>query len=471
MLRDGRSTGWSRRGLLGAAAAASFAGSARAIDLPFGGGGGGEGPVAATQSGQVRGRVESGVNVFKGIPYGAPAAGGARFAAPEPVRPWGGVRPALEFGAQCPQPQIRPPAPWRSWDTHLASSEDCLSLNVWSPGADPAARRAVMVWVHGSLGGDFNSAAPVYDGARLAARGDVVVVSLNTRLNVFGYLYLGGLDAGRYPDSGNAGQLDLIAGLKWIRDNIAAFGGDPGRVTLFGQGDGSAKIAALMAMPAARGLFHRAILQSGPGVTAISAEEATRNARAVIDAIGAGTPSALQMTPFPRLLDGLRAAVSDHQARFGPVVDGRWLSRDPFSPDGPALSADIPVLVGSTAAEAEVFAACRLLAERKAAQASAGAYLYRLDFQTPVEQLGAVSGLDTPLVFDTVAAAASLLGTAAGPAQAVADVMSAAWVAFARTGSPNAVGLPSWPRYDPRARSTMLFNTVSRAMNGPDRAG
>lgn len=527
MLKDTRSTGWSRRGLLGAAAAFSFAGAARAIDLPFSGGGG-EGPVATTQSGQVRGQTESGVSVFKGIPYGAPTSGGARFSAPEPVRAWGGVRPALEFGPQCPQPQVRPTAPWRSWDTHLASSEDCLSVNVWTPGVDPAARRPVMVWVHGDLGADFNSAAPVYDGGRLAARGDLVVVSLNLRLNVFGYLYLGGLDGGRYADSGNAGQLDLIAGLKWVRDNITAFGGDPGRVTLFGQGEGSTKIAALMAMPAARGLFHRAILQSGPGVTAIPAEEATRTAQAVMQAIGAGSPSALQMTPFPRLLDGYRTVLESGQGRFGPVIDGRWLSRDPFSPDGPAQSADIPVIVGYNASEttvtartpgafdldwgglnaalapalpgrdaaqvvaawrrarpqasaadlyfsitteAGVGAASRALAERKAAQAAAGAWLYRLDLETPVERLRGAYGLETPLVFDTVGAAGSLLGPAAAQAQAVSDVMSAAWIAFARTGSPNAVGLPSWPRYDARARPTLLFGAVSRSVNDPDSAG
>jgi para-nitrobenzyl esterase len=453
---------WSRRGVLGAGAAL-MAGPAMAIDLPFvGGGSSGDAPVAQTRYGAVRGRVEDQISVFKGIPYGAPTGGGARFLPPEPARNWGGTRDCTDFGPQCPQPPGHLPPPLASWDVNLASNEDCLSLNVWTPGGE--GRRPVMVWIHDSFI-DNSGALTVFDGVRLCKRGDVVVVTVNHRLNAFGYLYLGGLEA-RFADSGNVGQLDLVAALQWVRDNIANFGGDPGRVTLFGQGDGGAKISALMAMPAARGLFHRAAIQSGADVAAIPAEEATRHAQALLRAIGAG-PGVMQVAPFTRVLDGLREA-REGGARFGPVIDGRNLMDDPFNPTAPAGSADVPILVGCNAAEAAASkSAAGRLTERKAAQASAGAYLYRLEFASGVERLGAARGLDVPLVFDKVAKSPSLIGGAAANAQIVADTMSAAWIAFARTGSPNAAGLPSWPRYDPRARSMMLFNVTSRAVNDP----
>jgi para-nitrobenzyl esterase len=199
----------------------------------------------STLHGRVRGARQDGVLTFKGVRYGADT-GPRRFQPPLPPAPWGDIRDALTFG---------PGAPQRGQGADGPTSENCLFLNVWTPGAD-AARRPVMVYIHGGAYSAGSGSSPLYDGTRLASRGDVVVVTLNHRLGALGYLSLGRLEP-RFADSGNVGQLDLVLALQWVRDNIAAFGGDPGKVMLFGQSGGGAKIATLMAMPAARGLFHR----------------------------------------------------------------------------------------------------------------------------------------------------------------------------------------------------------------------
>ncbi|MFI4973540.1 MAG: carboxylesterase/lipase family protein [Caulobacterales bacterium] len=522
------SRGADRRSLLQGAAALAIAGAAtqaRALSLP-GLGGGGDGPVADTTYGRVSGMSQDGINVFRGIPYGAPTGGGARFMPPQPPKAWGGVRECVKFGDQCPQLSGGGVPAWSSWVTGTGESEDCLVLNVTTPGIADEKKRPVMVWMHGGGYLQFNGSSPAYDGVRLAQRGDVVVVTLNHRLNLFGYLYLAQLGGDQFADSGNIGQLDLIAALQWVRDNIANFGGDPGRVMIFGESGGGGKVSTLLAMPAAKGLFHRAAIESGPGLVGITPDKATATARAVCDAIGVSpnSPGGLQHAPADRLTDALKAVAKNPDYRFGPVVDGRNLPADPFTPGAPTISADVPIIVGYNATETTVLGAKpeffsldwaglkanlaptlggadpdkliadfrRLrpdasasdlwfiittdrgmgrgsiaLAERKAALAAAGAYLYRLEFETPVDKLRSPHALDIPLVFDTVGKSASLLAPVAADAQKVADQMSEAWLAFARTGSPNATGLASWPRYDTRARSTMIFNVISRAVSDP----
>ena len=279
---------------------------------------------ARTRSGRVLGVRDGDLHVFRGIRYGADTATG-RFQPPRRETPWRGVREALVFGASAPQSGDDGPG-----------SEDCLFLNVATPGLGDGKRRPILVYIHG---GGFNNGSgsdPLYDGRQLCAHGDVVVVTVNHRLNAFGYLYLGEVDE-RFRESGNIGQLDLIAALHWVREHAAEFGGDAGNVTVFGQSGGGAKIATLMAMPAARGLFHRAWTMSGQQVTAAGPRAAAQRARLYMDALGARDAGALLRLPMPKLLEALRtrdpSRVEDMALYFGPVLAGQALPRHPFWPD------------------------------------------------------------------------------------------------------------------------------------------
>jgi para-nitrobenzyl esterase len=309
-------------------------------------------PVAATNSGNVRGFIDEGVLVFKGIPYGDDTAK-RRFRPPVRPVPWVGVRDTVAFGPQAPQPLrpsyargVRTFSPLD--EISPVNSEDCLRLNVWTPAVRDNGRRPVMVYLHGGGYSSSSSNGPVYDGVRLVRRGDVVVVTLNHRLNLFGYLYLSQIGGAAFADSGNVGQLDILLALAWVRDNIAEFGGDPRNVMIFGQSGGGAKCATLMAMPGAKGLFHRVATMSGQQLTATTPEHATATAQAVIVALGL-TPATLSDIRDPskvsmeRLIMGGRAGMY-----YGPVHDGRTLPRDPFSPVAPAQSASIPMMLGNT---------------------------------------------------------------------------------------------------------------------------
>ncbi len=497
-----------------------------------------------TSSGKILGRRSQGVSAFLGIPYGADTSL-RRFQPARAPEPWTGLRDCAAFGAQAPQMEFNAAAvagagadlnsdfvkkvigAFRAGMQVGNESENCLFLNVYTPEAALVRKRPVMVWLHGGGFAIGSAGDPQYDGSALCRRGDVVVVTLNHRLNALGYLYLGALHDD-FADSGNVGQLDIVLALQWVRDNIAVFGGDAGNVTIFGQSGGGAKVSTLLAMPLARGLFHRAIIQSGPGVTMADKTKAAELAARTLAALGVAKADVhrLQNLNYRQIIDAAAAAQRrDDRRSLSPVVDGRALPSDPFAPAAPEVSRNIPVMIGTTKDEATLFlsadpdfrnmsaeqarahivammgdrgdAAFRLyqslrpadpptywvtaamtdrmtrmdsirLAKRKLAQRAAPVFMYRLDWQTPIFNgvMRSPHGLDVPLVFDTVDAKLGILGAGPEPGQ-IAAIMSQAWINFARSGNPSQRHL-AWPGYDTASRQTMIFDLVSHVVPDPD---
>ncbi|MES2043220.1 MAG: carboxylesterase family protein [Pseudomonadota bacterium] len=470
--------------------------------------GAGGDPIVTCRAGRFAGTRSAGVAAFRGIRYGR----AARFRAPEPVAPTPATIDAVAPAPACPQHGKRHP-----------QAEDCLALNIWSPALHPEARLPVLVYIHGGgyAYGSANDA--ITDGHVLAARGALVVVTVNHRLNLFGYLYLARLDP-RFADSGNAGQLDLILALTWVRDNIAAFGGDPRRVTLAGQSGGGAKIATLMAMPAARGLFHRALTMSGQQVTVSGPLHATRRARACLTHLGIAERDVARLAELSpeRLLDALDAddPVERSKVYMGPVLDGTWLARHPFWPDAHPAGRDVPLMLGGTrdetrdfsdpaspamrdlswadlpdriaaelpvdlspeavvrayrahmpaATPADIFYAAttdgrswrpQLIEAEARDRAGCPAYVYQLDFASPtMPERGAFHGIDIALLFGTLDAPDAWTGTGTD-ARRLSRLFQDRVTAFAQTG------LPGWPPYRLPHRMTMIFDTASHTMDNP----
>ncbi len=480
---------------------------------------------AATVTGKVRGYSFDGVAIFRGIPYGGRTEGTARFLPPSKPSPWTGERDCTPNGPRCvqgPANIFRHPVigqyfgggrPDRIQLSEQTDSENCLNLNVLTPSLH--GKRPVMVYIHG---GGFTQGSDVLTvfGDRHVREQDVVLVGINHRINVFGYTYLGGL-SDKYA-VGNPGQLDLIEALEWVRDNVSNFGGDPGNVTVFGESGGGAKISALMAMPASKGLFHKAIIESGSQLSVASADDATEKAKTLLGKLGLSKPEELQKIPAAKLFE---AAASLEAGGAGPVIDRHTIPKQTWEPTAPEMSATVPMIIGSCKDETALFtlqntnlynldadglrtalikggvpqekvervtalyrrdypkdspsdlyfriAADRAVrnravaqAERKAAQGQADVYMYHFEWNTPCGE-GRVRAFHTaelPLVMRL---------TMYPESEQLSKQLSGAWAAFARTGNPSQNGL-AWPAYTASTRTTMIFDASrSEARNDPDR--
>ncbi|MCF2527319.1 carboxylesterase/lipase family protein [Yinghuangia soli] len=318
--------------------------------------------IVQTADGPVSGTATANGAAFKGVPYAAPPVGPARFRPPQPTVPWELPRAAVAYGPAAAQPPDHLLTAMFGTEP-FPSDEDCLTLNIWTPGVSASGEgaRPVMVWLHGG-GFIFGSGRdPFFDGERLASRGDVVVVTVNYRLGAFGFLHLGGLLGDDYAGSGNLGLLDQVAALTWVRANIAAFGGDPGNVTVFGQSAGAMSVAALMAMPAAAGLFHKAVVQSGSGSYVRTAEDADGIARRIVAALGSDDPRVLLEASTAELIRAQEAVTAQLSAEdpaallpFAPVVDGTVLGESPLASFRAGKAARIPLIVGANRDEMRI---------------------------------------------------------------------------------------------------------------------
>ena len=477
-----------------------------------------------TTHGLARGIATTGIKVFRGIPYGADTGGRNRFMPPRKPAGWAGTRNCIGYGPISPQT----PSGYRSdysqliqWDKHVGTggmNEDCLSLNVWTPGVNDNAKRAVLVSFHGGGWATGSGNGPMYDGGQLALLGDVVVVTVNHRLASFGYTHLAALGAPEeFKHAGVCGVMDMVASLEWVRDNIAAFGGDPSRVMIFGQSGGGSKVSTLLATPAAKGLFHRAAVQSGSTIRLIDQAAAEKSADQLLKKLGiARTRIAdIQRVPWEQLLQ----AQTEAGGAFTPVMDGAYLPHH-FDPVGPPESRDVPLIISTTledaalrltnwdltdsgltallnerykgkAAEilelyrsgapgktpylvqAQVFTDSQnrtravMQAERKAAQGGAGVWMYIWEWSTPAfdGKLGAVHGHDVDASFNLYRN--GICGTGTKDGRTMSLRLASTWVAFAKTGNPDNEHVPHWPTYDATARATMIFDKETRVVNDP----
>lgn len=327
--------------------------------------------IAETTRGKIRGITDRGVNIFKGIPYARSPEGARRWRPPVAPDPWPGVRDTLAFGYRALQAEHSAGMTRQVYELFgghetLPMDENCLFLNLWTPALNDSGKRPVMFWCHGGAFISGAGSTPWSEGSNLARDHDVVVVTINHRLGAFGYLHLEDLCGEEFAASGLAGMFDIIAALRWVRENIAAFGGDPDNVTIFGESGGGAKVSVLMAMPAAQGLFHRAIIQSGPAVQMASRDEAGASAMQLLDELGLTPARAgeLRRIPAARILNAQAAVLGRigqmsftkrRRVGFNPVVDGNHLPAGPFEPVAPRISASVPLMIGTNTDEMLLF--------------------------------------------------------------------------------------------------------------------
>ncbi len=485
-------------------------------------------PITVTTAGKVAGYKEDDVLVFKGIRYGADTAT-TRFAAPAKPTPWLDSLDTKAYGDSCPQPPSgNPGGLFTSWRPipEPGMSEDCLFLNVWTRGLSDNQSRPVMVWFHGGGFSTGSGSSAAYDGKRLAERGDVVVVTVNHRLNVFGYTSLEHY-GNEFNDAPVAGVLDMIQALEWVQDNIKAFGGDPDSVMIFGESGGGAKVSTLMTSDLAKGLFHKAVIQSGALLQFPEKTAVQRSADKLVANLGLSKDNIQEIKQLP--MAEILKAMAGTGAGAAPSLDGRVLTRQPFEADADT-SKQIPLMLGTNRTENSLFIGARapatfeldweglaaalkrgypnqdvekiiagyralqpnsnpsdiyfeattdarwlrghvMQAERKLAQNGAPVWLYLFDWDTPVDggKWRSPHALEIGFVFDNVEKSASMSGV--GPEQQrVADMMADTWISFARRGNPNNAAIPNWPAYDLNDRHVMVLNTEPKLVKDARRA-
>lgn len=479
-------------------------------------------PIVKTTHGVISGSIDDGIYTFKGVPY----AQAERFMPPQNPNAWEGIRECVAYGPVAKQIV--------SWiDESLMDEKELFSLNVWTPALADGKKRPVMLWLHGGGFHVGSSSDPMTDGKALAQKGDVVMVSVNHRLNILGFLDLSACGS-KYEQSANVGMLDVVKALEWVRNNIEHFGGDPANVTIFGESGGGGKVGTLMCMPAANGLFHKAIIQSGTLINVMTKEKSAALGLAVLDELGI-TPEEvekLNTIPYHDLvkagneaifkINGPRAPGSPTMFGFAPSADGEVLLQQPFSPGFASISNDIPLMMGTTLNElmptayaekdlTQEQAKARLekiyggktdtfielyanaypdftpqdllsidtvfrpftirTADARVEESSAPFYVYFLAWKSTVEEStkGSFHGLDIPLAFNNVDLKPDWTGTS-DAAYELADIMSSAWLNFAKTGNPNVEGrLPEWKTYTVENGETMYFDNVNRLVFNHDR--
>jgi para-nitrobenzyl esterase len=511
--------------------------------------------IAETNHGKIRGIENRGINIFKGIPYGANTTGANRFAPPVDPPSWIGVRDALEYAHSAPQgdpstktggsatakaaPATSKPvsgqsiyrALWVPGETNTGQGEDCLVLNVWTPKLNDGRKRPIMLWLHGGGFRGGSGSNPGWDGTNLCLRGDVVVITINHRLSAMGFANFSEFSQD-FAASGQVGMLDIVQALKWVRTNIAQFGGDPNTVMIFGQSGGGRKVETLLAMPSAKGLFHRAAIESGIAIKVVDRDNAIRNAEMLLAKLGIPKTDVHKVRQLPLDQILIAAAAVDRELGsvdldtlgFSPSVDGKILPQHPFYPTASPVSPDVPVMIGNTRTEftgltteldlwhldedgmrsrikeligdqsesmidlyrkyspdatpSDIFfliesdylygAKTMKIAERRAALGKGPVYLYYFTWETPVQdgQLKSPHNIEWPFAFDNVEICTALTG--GGPeAMSLADKVSDAWIAFARTGNPNTTKLPHWPVLNSKDRATMIINNESKVVKDP----
>jgi para-nitrobenzyl esterase len=503
---------------------------------------------AETVFGRIRGIDSRGIKIFKGIPYGANTGGTNRFMPPVDPSSWTGLRDTLEYGHSAPQGDPSPPKyiathhlpiPGPSIYRALAvpggkvtgNGEDCLVLNVWTPALDDGRKRPVMLWLHGGGFRGGSGSNPGWDGTNLCLRGDVVVLTINHRVDAMGFANLSEFSPD-FAASGDVGMLDIVHALKWVRKNIAQFGGDPDTVMIFGQSGGGRKCETLLAMPSAKGLFHRATIESGIAIKVVDRGNAIRNAELLLGKLNISKAEVhkIQQLPLNQIL--IAAAQVDRELGnvdldtlgFAPTVDGRILPQHPFYPTASPVSPDVPIMIGNTRTEytglttdaalwhldengmrnrikellgenpnamidlyrkynpvatpSNIFfliesdyrygAKTMKIAERRAALSKGPVYLYYFAWASPVQEGQLQSPHNIEWPFAFDNVKLCAALTGGGPeAMALADKVSDTWIAFARTGNPNTSKLPHWPPYTIKNRQTMVINDVSKVVDDP----